>query len=277
MTRRLLGLALLLAACSSSPPSPATTGQPTVAKGSDAPAPEEQPNAEDGARLIVLEGAKNVRDLGGLQGKKPIPKDRVLRTAGLSAATPADLELLAKHQVKLDVDLRTPEEVGKSPDPLAKDPRVKYVNVSLLGEPPLDLTQYHTLGDLYVATLAKSRPQFKQVFQLIAAQPDGSVLYHCSAGKDRTGMVTAILLELAGVDRAAILHNYAISASYLHDSSKEFVQKNPHLAYLIGTPPAEMEKFLKALDAEGGARGYLANIGVTPAEIDALSHRLGQI
>lgn len=276
--KRLVALALLLSACSSSPSSPATTGKPTVAKGSDTPAPEEQPNAEDGARLIALEGAKNVRDLGGLQGKKPIPKDRVLRTAGLTNLTPADLGALAKHDVTLDVDLRTPEEVAKQPDPLAKDPRVKYVNVSLLGEPPLDLTQYHTLGDLYVATLAKSQPQFKQVFQLIAAQPDGAVLYHCSAGKDRTGMVTAILLELAGVDRAAIVHNYAISASYLHDASKEFVQRNPHLAYLIGTPPSEMAKFLDALAKEhGGARGYLAKIGVTAAEVDALSRRLGQI
>ena len=50
----------------------------------------------------------------------------------------------------------------------------------------------------------------------LAAQGDGAVLYHCTAGKDRTGMVTAILLELAGVDRDAIIHNYAISASYLH-------------------------------------------------------------
>jgi len=285
--KRLLLVSLLafglVAGCRSSGAPTTTTSAtpsssaPTIARGTETPAPEVQPTAEDATRLIALQGANNVRDLGGLQGKKAIPKDRVIRTADLSRMTETDRTTLAQHEVKLDLDLRTHAEVGRAPDPLAKDPRFKYVNISLLGDAPLKLEQFPTLGDLYVHALAENQQQWKQVFQTLAAQTDGAVLYHCTAGKDRTGMVTAILLELAGVDRDAIIHNYAISASYLHDQTREFLAKNPKIAHIAGTPPVAMATFLDTLDKQyGGARAFLVKVGITDAEITALSHRLGQ-
>lgn len=282
--KRLLLVSLLVAGCHAPSTGPTTTtsaapssSAPTVARDRETPAAEVQPTTEDAARTIELQGAKNVRDLGGLQGTKPIPKDRIIRTADLSKMTDADRSTLAAHGVKLDVDLRTPAEVERAPDPLAKDPRFTYVNISLLGDAPLNLEQFPTLGALYVRALSENQPQWKRVFQTLAAQGDGAVLYHCTAGKDRTGMVTAILLELAGVDRDAIIHNYAISASYLHEQTRDFVARNPKIAHIAGTPPVAMATFLDTLDTQyGGARAFLVKVGITDAEIRALSRRLGQ-
>ena len=282
--------------CADAPPPPATTAAAASAStpASTPPAPAagspsaaalppqtgfEQPNADDATRVIALDGAVNVRDLGGLKGAHgPVPPNHFIRTADLSKASDKDRQTLKDHGVSLDVDLRTQEEISKKPDTLATDKRFKYVNVSLLGQAPLDFTKVTTLGDLYVQTLSDHQAEFKKVFQAMAAQKDGAVLYHCSAGKDRTGMVTAILLDLAGVDRKEIVHNYAISGAYLPPVTPEMMKERPELARIMGTPPDQMEKFLDVLESSqyGGPAAYLKKIGLSDAEIKTLSTKLGQ-
>ncbi len=234
--------------------------------------------ATDADRDLHLQGALNGRDLAGLQGSHgSIPADRVLRTGQLSALTAADKDTLARHQVKLDLDLRTPPEVRRQPDAIASDPRFTYENVSLVGNEETDLSTIIPLGGWYVEMLAKKQPEFRQVFQRIAAQKDGAVLVHCTAGKDRTGMVIAILLDLAGVDRAIIVQNYALSAKNIAPMAGPIIAKDPKLAPVLASPPADMSRFLEALDGQyGGARSYLHTIGVTDAEVQALSSRMGQ-
>jgi protein-tyrosine phosphatase len=242
------------------------------------------PDAADSKRLIPLQGALNVRDLSGLKGSHgDIPANSFIRTADLGHLTAADRDTLAQRGLTLDVDLRSTDEATKSPDLLAKDPRFKYVRISLLGDLPTDMTHLPpSLGTLYVQALSNNQQQFRQVFDAIADQKTGAVLYHCSAGKDRTGMITALLLDLAGVPREDIVHNYAISAYYLKpmmasSNMKAMVQKNPNMVALMGTPPDAMEMFLDAVDHQyGGARGYLHKIGVSDAEVAALQTRLGQ-
>lgn len=276
----LLLVSLFAAGCADSTPPPSTPPAGTTAPPANLPPQTgfENPNSDDAKRTIALDGAVNVRDLGGLQGAHgPVPPNRFIRTADLSKASEKDRQTLKDRGVAMDIDLRTQEEISKKPDTLQSDNRFKYVNVSLMGPGPLDLTKITTLGDLYTQTLAEHGEEFKKVFQSMAAQPDGAVLYHCSAGKDRTGMVTAILLELAGVDRKEIVHNYAISGSYLPPVTPEQIKERPGLARIMGTPPEAMTQFLDVLDKKyGGAATYLKQIGVSDTEIAALSKRLGQ-
>ena len=90
-------------------------------------------------------------------------------------------------------------------------------------------------------------------------------------------MVIAILLDLAGVDRATIAQNYALSAKNIASMARPMVEKDPKLAIVLGSPPADMAHFLEVLDARyGGARGYLHTIGVRDSDIEALTERLGQ-
>jgi protein-tyrosine phosphatase len=268
-----------------------TAAAPTTAASANV-----QPVAADAQRVIPLQGAWNTRTFAGLQGSHgPIPASAFVRTSDLGRLTPADRDALAASGVTLDIDLRTADEQAQSPDLLATDARFAYQRTSLMGTEKMDLQKMMTtfpdsLGAAYVQWLDHSQPQFKQVFQRIAAERDGTVLFHCTAGKDRTGIIAGLLLDLAGVPRADIVHNYAISAHYLEGQPKdspmnaqimELIKQNPEIARkmagMSGTAPENMEMFLAALHAQyGGAEGYLKSIGVSEAEIDQLKVRLGQ-
>jgi protein-tyrosine phosphatase len=278
-----LVVALLLGGCASMPAAPPRATQTATAD--IAATPTGVPLPADAARLIPLQGALNVRTLGALRGSNgPIPADSFVRAADVAQLTPADLDALAARGVVLRVDLRTAEEAASGADPFATDSRFKYARISLLGTEKLDLTQLpDSLGVMYVQSLAANQPQYKQVFETIAGQPDGTVLFHCTAGKDRTGMISAMLLSLAGVPRRDIVHNYTISAHYLEPMLKrspqiaEMVRQNPKIANLMGTPPEAIESFLDVLDREhGGARAYLEKIGVSDADVQQLMVRMGQ-
>ncbi len=255
-----------------------------------------QPLAADAQRVLPLQGAWNVRSFAGLQGARgPIPANAFVRTADLGRLTAADRDALAVAGVTLDIDLRTADEQAQSPDLLADDARFAYRRISLMGTEKMDLPKMmasfpDTLGAAYVQWLGHSQPQFKQVFQRIAAERDGTVLFHCTAGKDRTGVIAGLLLDLAGVSQAEIVHNYAISAHYLQGQPKDsamnaqimaLIKQNPEigrkLAGMAGTAPENMQTFLAALHQQyGGAEGYLKAIGISEAEIAQLKQRLGQ-
>ncbi|MCU0760992.1 MAG: tyrosine-protein phosphatase [Steroidobacteraceae bacterium] len=284
MNLRALGGALLatwlLGACAT-PPAP--QARPTQAIAT--PSTGGLPRAADAGRLVPLQGALNVRSFDGLRGSNgPIPASSFIRAADLNRLTAADRDLLAARGVVLDLDLRTAEEASGSSDPLAADDRFRYVRISLLGTEKLDLANMpDDLGTMYVQSLAANQTQFRQVFETLAAQQDGTVLFHCTAGKDRTGMIAAMLLSLAGVPRSEIVHNYTISAHYLepmmrqNPQAAEMVRQNPKVAALMGTPAESIEAFLDALDGRhGGARAYLRTIGVSDGDVRRLLVRMGQ-
>ncbi len=290
-----LTLALMLALPLAAPAFAADASRPATARAAAATA-NVAPTADDAQRVIPLQGAWNVRSFAGLQGRNgPIPATAFVRTADLGRLTAADRDALAAAGVTLDIDLRTADEQSQSPDLLADDARFAYQRISLMGTEKMDLQKMMTtfpdsLGEAYVQWLGHSQPQFKQVFQRIAAQQDGTVLFHCTAGKDRTGIIAGLLLDLAGVPKAQIVHNYAISAHYLEGQPKDsamnaqikaMLEKHPEIARkmagMSGTAPQNMEQFLAALHSQyGGAEGYLKSIGVSAQEIQQLKVRLGQ-
>ena len=255
-----------------------------------------RPVADDTQRVLQLEGAWNVRNFAGLQGANgPIPAGAFLRTADLGRLTAADLDTLAAAGVGLDIDLRTADEDTHSHDRLADDPRFAYRRISLMGTEKMDPAQMiksmpDSLGQAYVQWLDGNHAPFLQVFQAIAAQDKGTVLFHCTAGKDRTGVIAALLLDLAGVPRADIVHDYALSAHYLEGQPKdsamnaqfaEMMRNNPEIgrkmAGMSGTSPENMELFLDALNQRhGNAEGFLKAIGLGEGEIRQLKARLGQ-
>ncbi len=270
----MLSLPLAVTAVAADAPQ-ATAAKPTAAA-------NVKPVAADAQRVIPLQGAWNVRTFAGLQGRHgPIPADAFVRTADLGRLTDADRDALAAAGVKLDIDLRTADEEAQSPDLLARDDRFDYQRISLMGTEKMDLQKMMTsfpdsLGEAYVQWLGHSQPQFKQVFQRIAAQQDGAVLFHCTAGKDRTGIIAGLLLDLAGVPKAEIVHNYAISAHYLEGQPKDsamnaqimaLIKQNPEIgrkmAGMSGTAPDNMEQFLAALPTSA-RHGLVLRLGFHP-------------
>jgi protein-tyrosine phosphatase len=246
---------------------------PTAPAASTATGVEVEPTPEDTARAVDLEGVHNVRDLGGLRGARGIiPRGRFFRAATLNHATSADRDALFARGVRHDIDLRTIFERAVASDALSNDSRFHYEHISLFGADIADWLHAANLRFLYDDALVHHQGAFRHVFHVLATQHDGGVLYHCNSGQDRTGLVTALLLDLAGVDRPTIVRDYAVSSHYLRRTLDPETR-----AQGTSSPPSAIEHFLDAVDTRyGGARAYLLQTGLPDAEIQELLVRLGQ-
>ncbi|QPE04210.1 tyrosine-protein phosphatase [Microbacterium schleiferi] len=146
------------------------------------------------------------------------------------------------------------------------------------------LAQIPSLSDLYISMLEHGASAFAETARRVAVS-EGAVLVHCTAGKDRTGVAIALILEAVGVERAAIVDDYAASERNLAGPWTERMfgmlqamglPRTPALDDLVAaTPPAAIITALEWVDAHhGGAAHYLRSGGLTDAELDALRRRL---
>jgi Protein tyrosine/serine phosphatase len=224
-------------------------------------------------RKVELAGAFNVRDLGGYQSRlgRETRRGKLYRADGLNRLSEEDIQKLAALKINLDIDLRSDEEIKKWPDKIIELSGLSYEKVSLL--PSVDATELpKSLGELYLYMLDHSQAEFLRIFQLIAKNADGVTLFHCSAGKDRTGLVAALLLLLVGVEERFVVQDYTESQENLRPMLKVFAEMNdPALAAYLTSRPEDIAPFLEKLQAEyKGAEGYLCHLGVTRDEIGRL-------
>ena len=258
---------------------------------------------EDGAMAwIELDGAVNVRDVGGLpttDGGK-IAEGRLLRGDNLDGLTPDDVHrLVTERGLTTVVDLRSTEEhAAATPGPLAAVGSVRHVRLSLLPEPgvlagtlggtmairteqALALCPSDIRAGFYLGYLEYRPAGVVEALRSIAASP-GAALVHCAAGKDRTGVIVAMALSVAGAELAAITADYAASADRI---GAILARLRGQTAYSEGvekadtaeqTPRAEtMDAFQTELAARyGGAEGWLAGYGFGADDAAALRARL---
>jgi len=178
------------------------------------------------------------------------------------------------------LDLRWPEEALRYASPVtAALPAVHYRRISLLthSEDEWRLRSRDVAKELWKCTvLERAQGELRRVLAFIAAADPGPLLFHCVAGKDRTGLVAALLLALAGVEPAAIAHDYACSAANLREEYlRRYPQSDPaRVLEALRCPEAGAYHMLKFLDDAGGVTAYLAAIGLTRPQIAALRARL---
>jgi protein-tyrosine phosphatase len=238
-------------------------------------------------RRLAWEGLLNARDLGGY----PTADGRqtrwgaVVRSDSLAALTPAGRQALLDYRVRSMVDLRLPAEVARRPNPFAEPDAhgVAYVNVSFLDPatpPPED--EDVRLADDYKGMLDRFREPVAAVMAAIANAPEGGVLVHCAAGKDRTGLIAALLLGLVGVAPETIAADYALTAECLRPRNEAWLEDGPgdreeRVALLARFAPTA-EVMLEVLDhlhkRYGGVEPYLLEAGVSPADLARLRERL---
>lgn len=135
-----------------------------------------------------------------------------------------------------------------------------------------------SLTVMYKDNLDKAQASFAQVFHLFA-QNSGAALFHCTAGKDRTGMTAMLLLELAGVPDETIIADYAATEEYMQPVFSGIVKHMHTLGvevpdYALRSEPDVMEQTLAYLRSRyGDARQYLLSGGVTAEELDVILSR----
>jgi protein-tyrosine phosphatase len=257
---------------------------------------------------ISLEGAVNIRDLGGLptHDGQQTRFDKLIRSENLQGLTDSDVhELIERRRVRTVVDLRTLSEVEtEGPGPLSRDRRVEVHHLSLIPEagertdvtaaedkPPVVLPWHdadaqidndrRNAASTYMRYLV-DRPNAIVVALRLIAGNHGATIVHCAAGKDRTGVVVALALEEVGVDRTAIiedfirtgermkelLHRLAGSPTYAPDVDTEEIDRH--------RPKAEtMQLLLHDIDRRyGGTSGWLRYHDWTDEDAAALRQAL---
>ncbi|MDM9379996.1 tyrosine-protein phosphatase [Chlorogloeopsis sp. ULAP01] len=230
-------------------------------------------------RLLALEGCYNTRDIGGyetLDGKKTRWRT-VLRSDSLHRLTPASQQLLLNYGVRTIIDLRYLSEVSQAPNVFSTSPHVTYFNLPLFSEElEAEMRKAGTLFKQCLLLLDSCQQQIKTVMSAIATN-ETSVLVHCVGGKDRTGIITALLLAIANVPVATIAQDYAMSADYLaafYAPMLETATKQGY-AHMFESPPQTVLETFNYLEQQyGGVVGYLKTIGMTGEQINHLHEML---
>jgi len=235
-------------------------------------------------RLVALEGAFNFRDLGGypLSGGGETRWGRCYRSDGLQSLTPADVAELATRQVATVIDLRSDSELDRWGRGPLRDEAVRWEHCAIIrtdGGESVAAPDTDDLAARYSWYLQVGASGVLRALNLLAERGVTPAVFHCAAGKDRTGVLAALLLDAVGVERAAIVEDYVETSVHLPGILERLVA-NPPPGYVpvpasrLTVVASTMERFLDRLHADfGGAAGWMTASGGDPA----LPQRLGEL
>jgi protein tyrosine/serine phosphatase len=240
---------------------------------------------------LAWEGCLNVRDLGGLptEDGRRTRLGGVVRADNIRKLSDDGWRALAEHGVQRIVDLRFAEELAEDQP---RDVDIDVVHVSVLGESfdpdyVKELDAHLAANDVadhyawsYVEFLERHRDRFGRAFAAVA-DAQGTVVVHCMGGKDRTGIVSALLLRLAGVSHDVIGKDYAVTAANLEPSTSQWIPKIADEAErakwekLKDTPAGAMIRVVQEIEHRyGDVASYLRAAGLSDEQVGRLRERL---
>lgn len=244
------------------------------------------PIVHDARRLVQLDAVHNFRDLGGYRTDdgRTVGWGRLFRADGLYRLTADDLDVVDALGVRTVVDLRSnPEFEQHGRFPLERYP-VVFHHLPILDAtwmsseiPDVDDDENGAIEFLtwaYGDMLAQGADRFAHAFQVLAVPGAAPAVFHCAAGKDRTGVLAALILGGLGVDHDTIVADYALTEAAMVRMRVWVLEYHPEMAERMGETPAFMlaanpQAMRNVLDQlvvdHGSIRGYLSSIGVGDA------------
>jgi protein tyrosine/serine phosphatase len=237
-------------------------------------------------RVIALEGCLNFRDLGGYptEAGRTVRWRHVYRSDALHLLTAADVARVRDELgVQTVIDLRSTAELESDGRGRLAGESLGFLHLPLFdgvvtAEAP---ARAMTLADRYVLLAAQARARIARIVTTLA-EADGAVVYHCAAGKDRTGVVSAVVLGLLGVRDEIIVADYAASQANLDAIIERLLAAEGYQAMLEALPPdtlhaapETMVEFLARMrERFGSMAGYMRAAGVADAVLERLAARL---
>ena len=232
------------------------------------------------ADALAIDGLINLRDLGGLPtaSGRPTQPGRLLRSESPHTLSESGLQELLDLGIGAVVDLRTTSEREQRPSPLA-EAGVHTLHAPIFTDDE-DYPDYlATAAEVYCWWLRERRTGVAAAMIAIADAPSAPILVHCHAGKDRTGVVVALVLRLAGVSVDDIADDYAISGVQLADmlardrvTALERGMDRVRAERLFTVRREAMIQTLDCVDSEhGGAASLLRGLGLGEARIERLT------
>ena len=239
------------------------------------------------SRCVAFDRLHNVRDLGGWRGlgERPVRSGVLYRADSLAKLEGADLERFAALGVRTVIDLRYPWEIaarGRVPESLD----VQYFNFSIehrtydQAEIDPEVDPWRFLADRYAEVASDGVVELRGVLETIAGADDGALVFHCASGKDRTGLVAALVLSILGVREADIATDFALTELATGRLVADWRAANPgrELSWpSYGRAPATIiQHFLADLArTHGSVEAYINDgLGVGDDVVAALRERL---
>lgn len=238
-------------------------------------------------RLHPVVGAYNLRDTGGYSATVGFTRwGKLYRSDALHQLEDDGRERLAQLGVGLVIDLRDDVELANAPSALGGlDLIVKHLPIFQGASPELVGTSGITLSSLYRTIIEDFGANVARAVSAIAHSGETPVLVHCTAGKDRTGLVIALALLAVGVDRASVVADYAEtesnlrgvwSATMLARIIAQAGMISPDLEQIVtASPAAVLEEIIDRIESDYGSAGdYLIANGMTADELVLLTAAL---
>jgi protein-tyrosine phosphatase len=237
------------------------------------------------ARRLSLTGTTNVRDIGGYltEDGRSVAWRRLLRGDALHRVDAEGRELLAGYQLRTAVDLREEDERQDAPDQLGAAVRLVPVPLFTYELPPgtanLDPRRFSSLEELYGYVVAERGPALAAALRELARPDALPAIVHCAGGKDRTGIVVALLLAALGVPDDVIAADYAATALFHDDEFRRVALQHAvdaghdraQFAALLGCEPRLILDVLDTVrSSHGDITAYLVHHGLRAAELEQL-------
>jgi len=240
------------------------------------------PNNKDAdhERRIMLDGAGNFRDIGGYPAHrhKRVKWRKIFRSGHLALLTKNDLQVLDKLGIQTICDFRSAEEIARQPNRLPENTSSQYLHLPIVNKTiePTEAVTRVMKGDTswftkdfmvnaYIEKIDAFPDTWHRFFKCLTRQSSRPLMFHCTAGKDRTGVCAALILLTLGVSEKWVIHDHALSNIYnaeqLRDIDKNLrkVSVDPEKLkdYLTAPKTAMVATIEHLTKTYGSARDYL--------------------
>tara|TARA_B110000003_G_scaffold204101_1_gene202807 strand:- start:409 stop:1182 length:774 start_codon:yes stop_codon:yes gene_type:complete len=237
-------------------------------------------------------GTHNVRDLGGYRTKsgKITKTQQFIRSDSLHKIGKEGINFLVKKNLTTVIDLRTSNEIKNELSPFSHVSGVKFINIPLLdnlaptflGTGKIGKISNDPLLSFYLSALHERQFAIRDIFSAISEADPGLILFNCTAGKDRTGIISALLLGLVEVPAVDIIKNYTDSEIFISKLVKEFLERSRErggdtesYARMLRCPAETMASALESIYvSHKNIYSYLRTIGLSEEQLFKVSHRL---
>jgi protein-tyrosine phosphatase len=237
-------------------------------------------------RIVPFAGVLNFRDLGGYQTTdgRTTRWARLFRSDALHDLTDEDLLMFRRLGVSSVVDLRSSAEVARTGRGLLELEALRFVNSPVLFDAETEEPREESVFDerylarRYLQYLDVGAPAFALAVKEMAVAENYPLVFNCFLGKDRTGVLAALVLSCLGVERETIVEDYALTHERMRLITEKLRRDPTQRETIDLTPPAllaareaTMSSFLGAVDQRyGGVRAWLQDAGVTPEQVERL-------
>ena len=227
-------------------------------------------------RRYSLESIVNCRDLGGYPSKYGCTKfGRFIRCGTVSRPTDNDIKALKELNISAVVDLRGDFEFNDQSNDMERlTENINHVSLYELNVAEAKNVKM-TLSEVYEFIVDNYKENIGKALKVIAEAPEGAVLYHCFLGKDRTGILTLMLLTIAGVDEDDIVADYQLTYTYLenyiHTHADSLWDTNAEMHYSLPQTMRTLIAYIK--HKYGSVQDYIYSTGIDDESIEKIRKR----